>query len=130
MSGDEDIIGMDDYMGGSSTDGIMSRAVGYLYQQMAERRDQAKYSLSASYLEIYNEGGRGLIHTTTTAVFIARTKYIERYWKVLGRAVHQPSTLVLRYIRPAEYPLQEGPTCKVGTNSGVLCAGVEDGGLP
>jgi len=56
MSGDEDIIGMDDYMGGSSTDGIMSRAVGYLYQQMAERRDQAKYSLSASYLEIYNEG--------------------------------------------------------------------------
>ena len=56
MSGDEDVIGMDEYSGGGSTDGIMSRAVGYLYQQMAERRDQAKYSLSASYLEIYNEG--------------------------------------------------------------------------
>ena len=56
MSGHEDVISTDDYKG-DTTDGIMSRAVGYLYQQMAERRDQTKYALSASYLEIYNEGG-------------------------------------------------------------------------
>jgi hypothetical protein len=56
MSGQEDVIGTDDYKGGDTADGIMTRAVGYLYQQMAERRDQAKFSLNATYLEIYNEG--------------------------------------------------------------------------
>ena len=56
MSGQEEVIGTDDYKGGDTADGIMSRAVGYLYQQMAERREQAKYSLNATYLEIYNEG--------------------------------------------------------------------------
>ncbi|GAX83449.1 hypothetical protein CEUSTIGMA_g10874.t1 [Chlamydomonas eustigma] len=56
MSGQEEIICTDNYRGGDSSDGIMSRAVGYLYQQLRERRDQNKYSISANYLEIYNEG--------------------------------------------------------------------------
>ncbi len=56
MSGREDLISTDEYQGDDSYDGIMSRSVSYLYQQLKERKDQIKFSLSASYLEIYNEG--------------------------------------------------------------------------
>ncbi len=57
MSGREDVIGTDDYQGGDRYDGITSRSVNYLYQQLREKKHQCKYQLSASYLEIYNEGG-------------------------------------------------------------------------
>lgn len=55
MSGREEVIGTDDYTGGDTHDGIMSRAVQYLYQLIQNQSDFS-YSLKASYLEIYNEG--------------------------------------------------------------------------
>ncbi|WIA28382.1 hypothetical protein OEZ86_010928 [Tetradesmus obliquus] len=60
MSGKEDIIS-DDAYNGHEHDGIISRAVHYLFQQVHTRKD-AKYSLKASYLEIYNEGVYDLVH--------------------------------------------------------------------
>lgn len=60
MSGKEDIIS-DDAYNGHDHDGIISRAVQYLFHQVHTRKD-AKYSLKASYLEIYNEGVYDLVH--------------------------------------------------------------------
>ncbi|GFH33086.1 kinesin-like protein, partial [Haematococcus lacustris] len=54
MSGREEVISSDVYRG-DVHDGIITRAVHYLYNQISERQD-AQFSLSASYLEIYNEG--------------------------------------------------------------------------
>ncbi|KAF6263170.1 Kif12 type kinesin-like protein [Scenedesmus sp. NREL 46B-D3] len=65
MSGKEDIIS-DDAYNGHDHDGIISRAVHYLFQQMHTRKD-AKYSLKASYLEIYNEGVYDLVHFSPKA---------------------------------------------------------------
>lgn len=59
MSGREEVIGTDEYRGGDTNDGIMSRSVGYLFNAIQTRRDQTKFALSASYLEIYNEGKQG-----------------------------------------------------------------------
>ena len=53
MSGREDVI-VDDAYAGDTHDGIMTRSVHYLYAQMGKKSD-AKYQLSASYLEV---GGR------------------------------------------------------------------------
>ena len=55
MSGREEVIGTDDYTGGDTHDGIMSRAVQHLYQLIQNQTDFS-YSLKATYLEIYNEG--------------------------------------------------------------------------
>eukprot|EP00877_Chromochloris_zofingiensis_P013436 jgi/Chrzof1/8346/Cz03g07020.t1 len=60
MSGREDVISDDQYQG-DAHDGIISRAVQYLFHQINNTQD-AKYSLKASYLEIYNEAVFDLIH--------------------------------------------------------------------
>eukprot|EP00201_Polytomella_parva_P017449 CAMPEP_0175070998 /NCGR_PEP_ID=MMETSP0052_2-20121109/19005_1 /TAXON_ID=51329 ORGANISM="Polytomella parva, Strain SAG 63-3" /NCGR_SAMPLE_ID=MMETSP0052_2 /ASSEMBLY_ACC=CAM_ASM_000194 /LENGTH=976 /DNA_ID=CAMNT_0016338133 /DNA_START=143 /DNA_END=3070 /DNA_ORIENTATION=+ len=55
MSGKEEVISSTAYRGDPTHDGIVSRAVNYLYSATAKRKDY-KFSLSATYLEIYNEG--------------------------------------------------------------------------
>ncbi len=55
MSGREEVIAGDGYTGADTHDGIISRAVQHLFGAMAKKTD-TKYALSASYLEIYNEG--------------------------------------------------------------------------
>lgn len=55
MSGREEVIAGDGYTGADTHDGIISRAVQHLFAAMAKKTD-TKYALSASYLEIYNEG--------------------------------------------------------------------------
>ncbi|KAF5827751.1 P-loop containing nucleoside triphosphate hydrolase protein, partial [Dunaliella salina] len=54
MSGREEVICQDGYKG-DTKDGIVTQSVNYLYRKIKERKD-ATYTLSASYLEIYNEG--------------------------------------------------------------------------
>ncbi|KAK9804731.1 hypothetical protein WJX72_002675 [[Myrmecia] bisecta] len=54
MSGREEMIENDDYSG-DTDDGIVTRAVLYLFEQIQKRNNGCKYSLKASYCEIYNE---------------------------------------------------------------------------
>ncbi|KAG2428082.1 hypothetical protein HYH02_014473 [Chlamydomonas schloesseri] len=56
MSGREEVIAGEGYTGDQTHDGIMSRAIGHLYQQIDAKKADMRFSLSASYLEIYNEG--------------------------------------------------------------------------
>lgn len=57
MSGREEVISTDGY-NGDSADGIITRSAAYLFQAIAAAQagGSAKYGVSASYLEIYNEG--------------------------------------------------------------------------
>ncbi|MEW5307173.1 MAG: hypothetical protein WDW36_009583 [Sanguina aurantia] len=55
MSGREDVIESEGYAG-DMNDGIITRSVSYLYSAIAERARESRTTLSASYLEIYNEG--------------------------------------------------------------------------
>ncbi|GBF90201.1 kif12 type kinesin [Raphidocelis subcapitata] len=61
MSGREEAIDDDAYSGADADDGIVTRSVRYLFHQAHTRKD-AKYSLKASYVEIYNEGVYDLVH--------------------------------------------------------------------
>lgn len=61
MSGREDVIESEGYAG-DMNDGIITRSVSYLYNAIAERARKSRTTLSASYLEIYNEGeSRGFL---------------------------------------------------------------------
>ncbi|KAI8467963.1 MAG: hypothetical protein J3K34DRAFT_460139 [Monoraphidium minutum] len=60
MSGSEEAIA-DDAYAGDGEDGIVSRSVRYLFHQVNTRKD-ARYSLKASYVEIYNENVFDLVH--------------------------------------------------------------------
>lgn len=55
MSGREDVIESEGYAG-DMNDGIITRSVNYLYNAIAEHARESRTTLSASYLEIYNEG--------------------------------------------------------------------------
>ena len=46
---------------GDADDGLVARSVRYLFHEAAQRRD-ARFSLRASYVEIYNEGVYDLVH--------------------------------------------------------------------
>ena len=54
MSGREEVLGGRGYAGGHAEDGIVTRAVHYLYRKKRDLGD-SRCSFSASYLEIYNE---------------------------------------------------------------------------
>ncbi|GLC40153.1 hypothetical protein PLESTB_000792000 [Pleodorina starrii] len=56
MSGREEVIGSDSYSGDSHDDGIITRSIQHLFGAMEARKAEAKFSVAASYLEIYNEG--------------------------------------------------------------------------
>ncbi|KXZ48343.1 hypothetical protein GPECTOR_28g750 [Gonium pectorale] len=56
MSGREEVIGSDSYAGDTHHDGIMTRAVQHLFAAIEARKNDTKYGVAASYLEIYNEG--------------------------------------------------------------------------
>lgn len=55
MSGREEVIGSDSYAG-DVHDGIITRAIQHLFTAMEARKAEAKFAITASYLEIYNEG--------------------------------------------------------------------------
>eukprot|EP00198_Chlamydomonas_reinhardtii_P014309 XP_001703646.1 predicted protein [Chlamydomonas reinhardtii] len=56
MSGREEVIAGEGYAGDMTHDGIMSRAIAHLYSAVEAKKADTRFSLSASYLEIYNEG--------------------------------------------------------------------------
>ncbi|KAG2487271.1 hypothetical protein HYH03_014112 [Edaphochlamys debaryana] len=56
MSGKEDVISDDAYAGDVTHDGIVTRAITHLFSAMEAKRNDTKYVVMASYLEIYNEG--------------------------------------------------------------------------
>ncbi|GIL79398.1 hypothetical protein Vretifemale_8687 [Volvox reticuliferus] len=55
MSGREEVIGSDSYLG-DAHDGIITRAIQHLFTAAEARKAEAKFAITASYLEIYNEG--------------------------------------------------------------------------
>ena len=63
----------------SSTDGIIPRSVRYIFDQVAARKGQVKYTIRASYLEIYNETVRDLWNPSSAALSIR--EYPPGYWR-------------------------------------------------
>ncbi|DBA73314.1 TPA: hypothetical protein ACH3X1_011366 [Trebouxia sp. C0004] len=63
MSGHEDIIDSDGYAG-DTDDGIVTRSVMYLFDQMQKANSGCKYTFRASYCEIYNEALYDLLKFT------------------------------------------------------------------
>ncbi|KAL0045664.1 hypothetical protein WJX82_001027 [Trebouxia sp. C0006] len=63
MSGHEDIIDSDGYAG-DTDDGIVTRSVMYLFDQMQKATSGCKYTFRASYCEIYNEALYDLLKFT------------------------------------------------------------------
>lgn len=52
MAGVEERLGMNDYISDES-DGIVPRAISYLWTQMSQRPEQ--FYVKAAFMEIYNE---------------------------------------------------------------------------
>jgi hypothetical protein len=55
MSGREEVISSDSYSG-DAHDGIITRAIQHLFTAAEAKKAEAKYCITTSYLEIYNEG--------------------------------------------------------------------------
>eukprot|EP00884_Botryococcus_braunii_P016776 jgi/Botrbrau1/3782/Bobra.0183s0017.1 len=67
MSGREDVLALENYSG-DSDDGIITRSVLYLYDQIAKAKACMKYTFKASYCEIYNEQVYDLLKFTKQAL--------------------------------------------------------------
>ena len=55
MSGREEIIHREDWMGGTGEDGIMTRSLAHIFAKTQNAPPGAEYVVRCSYLEIYNE---------------------------------------------------------------------------
>ena len=55
MSGREEMIHREDWMGGTGEDGIMTRSLAHIFAKTQNAPPGAEYAVRCSYLEIYNE---------------------------------------------------------------------------
>lgn len=63
----------------SAIDGVIPRSVRYLFDQVSARQDKVKYTVRASFLEIYNENVRDLWNPSSGCLSIR--EYPPGYWR-------------------------------------------------